>query len=550
MPSCLSGIFTFVTLLLLQCYNIAAQSIIAKNIHELNPRAYSPDQASRPSSPRINNEDDNEQFDWQTRASSAGKSISSSGTKGKAPTPHPTKESGLPAPVLTVGHSGTNVVGCVASSCTPLIYQGGETIATPTFYVMWYGAWDSIDTNLVEFFLQRLDQSPYSMVASYPFRPPTGQINWGGSIIKNEPNYNKQLSDLDIQALVTDEPAWATKDPNGLYFILTSSDVNATSGFCRQYCGFHTSVWATRYIWVGNSEVQCASACTAGSGPNGRRGADGMINILLHEITESVTDPWFDGYINEMNREAGDLCGWTFGTTNALATGAKYNIEIEGTKFLVQRLVDFRNLNTQACALVHDPIPPTPQGGDFCSDALPISVGTLTAQTTYGLATAASPPMTFQPCTNVVNDLFYELNIVTVPTVCSVDTCEGDFDSVINIYTSCGATQRVACNDDFCGSQSNVTFTATQNKYIIGVGNYALAPLAGTFNLRVTCAGQSSLAPTVFGATYAPTSPTQAPPTPAIPTPPPTRTPTFHPTRKPTALPTARPRGNANKGRR
>src|SRR5262245_30987730 len=28
---------------------------------------------------------------------------------------------------------------------------------------------------------------------------------------------------------------------NGVYFVLTSSDVTATSGFCTQYCGWHTT---------------------------------------------------------------------------------------------------------------------------------------------------------------------------------------------------------------------------------------------------------------------------------------------------------------------
>lgn len=50
------------------------------------------------------------------------------------------------------------------------------------------------------------------------------------------------LSDARIRTLIADAitagkfPA----DKNGVYFLLTTMDVNATSGFCTSYCGWHT----------------------------------------------------------------------------------------------------------------------------------------------------------------------------------------------------------------------------------------------------------------------------------------------------------------------
>jgi hypothetical protein len=30
-------------------------------------------------------------------------------------------------------------------------------------------------------------------------------------------------------------------DPDGIYFVITTADVNVTSGFCDFYCGWHSN---------------------------------------------------------------------------------------------------------------------------------------------------------------------------------------------------------------------------------------------------------------------------------------------------------------------
>jgi hypothetical protein len=82
-------------------------------------------------------------------------------------------------------------------------------------------------------------------------------------------------------------------DPNGMYFVLTSSDVNERSGFCTRYCGWHTaaspSVGRIRYSFVGNAN-RCLSSCAIQSvGPNGNAGVDGMLSGLAHELMVDAT---------------------------------------------------------------------------------------------------------------------------------------------------------------------------------------------------------------------------------------------------------------------
>jgi hypothetical protein len=49
------------------------------------------------------------------------------------------------------------------------------------------------------------------------------------------------------------------KDTNGVYFVLTSADVNETSGFRTQYCGWHARGTIAgsdiKYAFIGNNVV-------------------------------------------------------------------------------------------------------------------------------------------------------------------------------------------------------------------------------------------------------------------------------------------------------
>ena len=109
------------------------------------------------------------------------------------------------------------------------------------------------------------------------------------------------LSDANIETVVTSVLAAGllANDANGVYFVLTAPEVTATSGFCSQYCGWHTSTGSgVRYAFVGNAATQCLGSCAQSTGPNGNAGADGMASVIAHELAETVSDPdgggWYD----------------------------------------------------------------------------------------------------------------------------------------------------------------------------------------------------------------------------------------------------------------
>src|SRR5712692_8168021 len=113
-----------------------------------------------------------------------------------------------------------------------------------------------------------------------------------------------RLSDWQVRTVVSNaiSSKKLPKDANGIYFVLTSSDVSETSGFCSHYCGWYTSASISgtdiKYSFVGNPD-RCPSACEMQTiSPNNDSGADGMASIMAHEAEEMQTDPdlnaWYD----------------------------------------------------------------------------------------------------------------------------------------------------------------------------------------------------------------------------------------------------------------
>src|SRR5262249_44715278 len=123
------------------------------------------------------------------------------------------------------------------------------------------------------------------------------------------------LSDAAVQGVVANAitSGKLAKDTKGVYFVLTSADVNATSGFCTQYCGWHTHGTIAgsdiKYAFVGNPD-RCPSACSmqSASSPNGNPGADGMASIIAHELEEATTDPDLNAWYDRRGYENADKC--------------------------------------------------------------------------------------------------------------------------------------------------------------------------------------------------------------------------------------------------
>ncbi len=220
----------------------------------------------------------------------------------------------------------------------------------PVMYAIWYGNWTGNNgTIIIENFLQGVGATPWWNI--------TRAYNHTSSIIFDRSttdsySQGKMLNQSLILAIV--QRAINTRalpnDTNGIYFVLTSADCNETQ-FCKSACGWHTYDPSTnlKYSWVGNPEQLCPLSCSEQSvSPNGNLGADAMVSTIAHEASETVTDPFLNSWFASNCEENADKCAWTFGTTTQLSNGARYNMIVNGLKYLVQQ--NWR-LSTQDCGL-------------------------------------------------------------------------------------------------------------------------------------------------------------------------------------------------------
>jgi hypothetical protein len=246
-----------------------------------------------------------------------------------------------------------------AGTTIPITYHGGPVmLGTVNVYYIWYGSWTGNSAKTILANLgSSIGGSPYfniNKTYSSSAGSPTGLVHLAGQIDDNY-SYGKNLSDNAIGNVVAlaINSGRLPKDENGVYFVLTSKDVTAVSGFCSRYCGWHTygtlSGTKIKYSFVGNPE-RCPNACSAQSvTPNGNLGADGMASIIAHELEEAVTDPQLNAWYDSNGYENADKCAWTFGATTTLPGGAKYNVTLGSMNYLIQQ--NWVKAATQYCAM-------------------------------------------------------------------------------------------------------------------------------------------------------------------------------------------------------
>ncbi len=245
-------------------------------------------------------------------------------------------------------HSQSNKAKPAKPGSNGISYHGGPLILNTTnMYYIWYGNWSgNTATTILTDFANNIGGSPYFKINTTYYDSTnthvTNAVNYAASTTDSY-SQGTSLSDAQIQTVVSSaiSSGRLPKDTNAVYFVLTSSDVTASSGFCTQYCGWHThgtiSGSDIKYSFVGNPD-RCPSACEAQTtSPNGNSGADGMASIIAHELEEAVTDPDLNAWYDTRGYENADKCAWTFGTTSTASNGSKYNVTLGSRSYLIQQ---------------------------------------------------------------------------------------------------------------------------------------------------------------------------------------------------------------------
>jgi hypothetical protein len=267
-----------------------------------------------------------------------------------------------PGATATVGEALT--AGSTATSTRAISNHGGPVMGgAPDIHLIWYGNWaqaNGSDTaagqQIAVDFMNTVGGSNWIKINTAT--PATGNKGYTGSggtavsgnlarVVSSNFGYlsgKKSLTDANIATVVANYVATqGGASTNAIYFVLTSSDVTASSGFCTQYCGWHTKgtvagVANVKYSFVGNANRCLASCAPQTTSPNGNAGVDGMVSVLAHELVETLSDPLLNAWYDNQGAENADKCAWTFGGAQQLAAnGSFYNVTLGARKFAIQR---------------------------------------------------------------------------------------------------------------------------------------------------------------------------------------------------------------------
>lgn len=247
---------------------------------------------------------------------------------------------------------------------------GPVMLGVKHIYIIWYGNWSgNTATTIIPRFIQALNRSPYENIET-TYTSQSGLHMSNAITLSGQTNdYYSQgtlINDANVQAIVRNalQSHRLPQDTGGIYLVLTSADVNETSGFCTQYCGWHTDglnfgASDIKYAFVGDPD-QCAQIAgtsynpciVQANSPNGNAGADAMVSVIAHETEEAATDPqpsngpygwigydWYDGN----SYENGDQCAYRFGAATGelfvTMNGSYANMSLGGHDYLIQKNV-------------------------------------------------------------------------------------------------------------------------------------------------------------------------------------------------------------------
>ena len=137
---------------------------------------------------------------------------------------------------------------------------------------------------------------------------------------------------------------------------------------------------------------------------------------------------------------------------------------------------------------------PPPPANDLCANAIAIACNSVTTGTTVAATNTGAPASCDGYVNNATSGVWYTITGWDGPMTASL--CTGTaYDSQMAVFTgSCGTFTCVAGSDDFCASQSQVTWTGTAGTtYYIYVAGWVGA--SGAFTLTTTCGSNNSSCP-------------------------------------------------------
>jgi Phosphate-induced protein 1 conserved region len=271
------------------------------------------------------------------------------------------------------------------SATNGIQYHGGPIMDDANgvnVYFIWYGDWskNALAQSVLVNFITHVGGSPYFNINTtyYSFGvgpngaqvildPVVNAVHYMGSV-DDHYSLGANLTDYQVYLAVANAVTSGALpvDPNGVYFLLTSGNVDdEQTGFGTGVCAWHDSAAdlgfplvdgvSLKFAWVGDAETHHAFECIWNfqTTMSGSLGADGMANSIAHELEESVTDPDNTSWVNySPYNENADLCNFYFGPIHHSGYASDPqppDMTFNGIPYLIQW--NWLNANGGYCAL-------------------------------------------------------------------------------------------------------------------------------------------------------------------------------------------------------
>lgn len=251
-----------------------------------------------------------------------------------------------------------------------ITYHGGAVMVAPTnLYIVYYGSFTTNQHTILDTFLENLGGTPdfnvnteyYNAQKQYVqnilhYSPATDSYNDAYSLGKTlTGNFDTTLLHNAVAA------GHLPSDVNGIYILTVSPDVKLPSGV---WCAYHSNTSSIvsgqdiKYTLAADPPKSILSSCSGNlatyhdkTSPNGDVGMDEVVDSLIHELSETVTDPDGTAWYTSNGSENGDLCNFIYGTTFLAPNGSHANRTLGGLNYLAQEIWSMSN--PVACVLTH-----------------------------------------------------------------------------------------------------------------------------------------------------------------------------------------------------
>lgn len=257
-----------------------------------------------------------------------------------------------------------------AATKTPVIlYHGGPVLTNPKdLYVVYYGSFTTTQHAILDNFLQNLGGSgAFNVNSEYT----DGSGNAVANILNYSPTTNsfndsyslgKSLSGAFDTTIIHNAIAngHLPTDVNGIYILTVSPDVSLPRSV---WCAYHTHSTSIvtgediKYAVAPDPPQSLLASCSGNvanfgdaTSPNGDIGMDAVADDLIHELSETSSDPDLNAWFTKSGAENGDLCNFVYGTTFLAPNGSHANHVFGTRNYLVQTIWDRAG---SFCALSH-----------------------------------------------------------------------------------------------------------------------------------------------------------------------------------------------------